>query len=458
MLVNAFIGFSGLAGLGLGDATVRFVARYRASGDVGGIAGVIRLTSLGYAVLGVLIPAVVYLAAPFLVSDIFSVVQEGRGMATNALRAGGFGISVRLLDNIPTAILQGYERFDLAAKVRIPSTILTMAVNVFLVARGFSVTILIVASVLILLGGAIVKAVWAKELLPRGLRLVGLSPGRNAREIRGFAFYGWLQAAGGSLLSQADRLLVASLTGTRTLTYYTVCVQFSQQIHTLLGQALSFLLPMASVLQVQGNTARLSRTFFASTNIVIVIAVGLGIPFFLLSHDILSLWMGSSFADEAASLLSAFVVVFTFLSTSVAPHYFMNAMGFHKLNTALALSAGIFVSVGTYLLVPPMGVIGAAMARLLSLPISIAGRTVIHFRVINDKRWNAGLTIFTPLLLLFAGLWMLQGISTFNGIEGWAKAGVVAFLTLLGTTLVGVFLLAFNRERGRKAVPATAIR
>ena len=446
MLVNAFVGFSGMANLGLGDATIRFIAQYRASSDDKAIANVIRLTFMVYAVLCTVLPVLVCLSAPLLVSDVFSVHQDSAAMAVTALRVGGVAIAIRLLDSIPTSILHGYERFDLSAKIRIPTAILTMMLNVLLVFLGYSVVELTVASVTILVAGALVKAAFAKRLLSPAFAFSGTSVRSNSREVTSFAVYSWLQAVGGTMLGQADRLLVASLIGTRTLAYYAICVQFSQQIHALLAQALSFLLPMVSALRIDGDTGRISRTYFASANIVVVVATILGIPAFLLSHEILETWIGPSFASEAELLFRAFVVVFTLLSTSIVPHYIMNALGFHRLNTILALSGGIVITLATWWLVPAMGMIGAALARFLSLPISVVGRTILHFKVIDDKRWNAGLILFLPILLLFALLGFLQELSILEGLNGWARAGVVAMLTLVGSGLVGVFLLAFNRK------------
>ena len=53
------------------------------------------------------------------------------------------------------------------------------------------------------------------------------------------------------------------------------------------------------------------------------------------------------------------------------------------------------------LMVPWLGLIGAALARLCSIPTSTVARTILHYKVLNDRRWYAGINIFAPVVFSF---------------------------------------------------------
>ena len=446
MLANALVGFSGVATLGLGDATVRSVAMHAAAGDVPGVREIVRLTSGWCMSLGLVVGALLWVLSPTLAVDVFAVSEASRNSAVDALRMSALAVVVRMSDVAPTAVIQGLERFDLSAKIRIPVSILTMLVNVLLVGMGFPISTLVLSTSGVLALGCICKMIVVKRNLLPGVRFFSTRLLQFPDDLRSFAFSSWLQGLSGILFGQLDRLLVASLLGTRSLSYYSVCVQFSQQIHSLLAQTLSFLLPLASAQHERGASRSIKRIFFTATNLTTLAAVGMGIPVFLLSHEILDLWMGSVFARESAELLRMFVVVFTLLSTSIVPHYVMNATGYYRLNAILSCSGGIVAALFSLYMIPTFGLLGAAVSRLFTLPLSIAGRTLVHFKVLDDRRWFAALPVFLPITALFLLLAFLDRASFMNSMDLPSRLIAAVVCTAIGTGLVGFILFLINQD------------
>jgi hypothetical protein len=98
------------------------------------------------------------------------------------------------------------------------------------------------------------------------------------------------------------------------------------------------------------------------------------------------------------------------------------------LNMVFALVSGISVVAAGALLIPDLGVNGAAWARLACFPLSLVSRTIVHYWVLEDRRWYGVFATFGPILVTF--------------VLGWAMLRVFPFATmrldLLIVALLGV--------------------
>jgi O-antigen/teichoic acid export membrane protein len=401
MLVNTFLGFSGIMSFGLSDATIKYVSKYRALGEKWKLVRVIRSTLTIYGILGIFVGTVVFLCAPLLVYHVFKVGLENTTIAVVALRVGGIGIIVSFLDSVFQSTIYGYERYDLAAFVNMGTNVVSMMINLALILSGYGLVEILMVAITLLWISSIVKALIVKYALIPDLVFRPLFDKVTLKEIFSFGFYSWLHNISGILFHQVDRFLLASLLDTSALTYYTVCLQLSQQIHSILSRAVSFLFPLSVTINETGNLQRLRRVYFKGLNFTVTVAVAIGLPLFIFSPDILSLWMGRSFADQADVILRILTFAFTLLATSIVPYYYLNGTGFVRLNAFLGISSGIIVTIVSLLLIPYFGIVGAAWARLANIPIGFISRTIIHYKVLNDHRWFAGFIIFLPVIVTF---------------------------------------------------------
>jgi O-antigen/teichoic acid export membrane protein len=435
MLANAFLGFSGIFAFGLSDATIKFVSKYRALHDEVGVVRVVRSTLTLYGVLGILAVTLVYFISPFLVNRVFNVQHQNIKLAIASLQIGGVGILVRFIDNVFLAIFQGHERYDLAAKVTAPSNVIMIVLAVLCAAMGLGLLAILWTTVLTLAISAAVKAIVVRRVLIPGVLFFPILSKHAIREIFGFGFYSWLQSVGGILLAQADRLIIASLLSTSALTYYAVCLQLARQIHAPLARAVGFLFPLASVARESGEIETMRSVYFKSLRFVTMCAVGIGLPIFVFSENILTLWMGADFASHAAGILRILTLSFAILATSIVPYYYLNGAGYVKLNTLFGLISGGIVAVATVLLVPFVGLVGAAWARLFNTPTGIVSRTFVHYNVLRDRRWYAAVVIVAPIGFIFAVAWVIVLVTRLSIVESYLLIPSIVLAALIGIIL-----------------------
>lgn len=435
-LANTFMGLTGVFAFGLGDATIKYVSKYRALNDESGIVRVIRSTLTMYTVFGLLAGLIIFTAAPLLVSTVFSKIQaENAALAVAGLRVAAFGIMVRFVDGVFAAGMQGFERYDLSSKISMVVTTLFVSANVGLVLTGFGVREMLTTTITIVFIGALVKAFILKRQLVPSLVIAPLIDIPTLKEIFSFGVYSWIQSLSYMLLGQADKIIITSLLGPSALTYYAICLQLAQQIHTLISRATSFLFPLASVIKEQGDTERLKTFYFKGIHFTTILGVAIGLPMFMLSHSILTLWMGSAFADEAAIILRILSFTFTLLVTSIVPYYYLNGTGFVRLNAIFGLASGLIVAATAFVSIPLLGIAGAAWARAANAPIDVVSRTILHFKVLDDRRWYAGIYIFLPVLVAFAvGFLLLRSFGE-PSLSFFGLIGVGACYALLGLAM-----------------------
>ena len=406
MLVNSLLGFSGLFAFGLSDATIKYVAHYRALGNAAGASRVIQSTLTVYMILGLIAGVIVTFGAPLLAGSVFKVDPKDASLLVLSLKISGMGIVARMFDSVMQSALQGYERYDLAAGVSMVGNLLTVLLNVGAALLGFGLETLLLTAIALLVLSGVIKMLLIKVYLTPDMSIRPCWDREALAEIFGFGVYSWLQGISGILLGQADRLMIASMMGTRQLAYYAVCLQLAQQIHALPSKAAASLFPLASAARALGDTVRLRDIYFRSMFIVTSVAIALGIPIFMNANGILTAWMGSEFATVATPILQILAFSFTLLATSIVPYYYLTGAGFVRLGMIFSVISGLSVVFAAVLLIPILGILGAAWSRLATIPVSLASRYITHSRVLHDDRWYAPVTSIGPVFLTFALGWI----------------------------------------------------
>lgn len=409
MLVNALTGTLSVMHFGLGDATVKYVSSHRARGDWQGVVRVIRSTQTVYGSLGIISAAAVFLGAPFFARDFFKVEPSHQALTITAIRIGGLGLAVRFVNNVFAAALQGFERYDLSARVSMVTKTATIGGIVVAVALGFGVETVLWVSVICAAIGAIALGIVAKWLI-KDLRFWPMLDHAALREVFGFGFYSWLSAIAGTVFSQADVLLVGALLGTVAVTYYSVCQKLAIQVHAFLAAGSAFLFPMSSVAAEQGDLQQMNRIYAGALSLIAVLSATIGVPLFLFSQSILTHWMGADFAVHASGLLKILVFGYALLATSIVPYNILNGTGRVRANTGLAWLTLVVVICGIFILVPVTGLAGAAWAKVLNAGPLIVAMLYVQRRVLRNSGWLAILQPFLPVLLLFGATQLILSL------------------------------------------------
>lgn len=405
MLVNALTGLGGGAlGLGLADATIKFVSKYRALGQEQKVIQVIRGTITIYAVLGLVTGAVVFFSAELMATRLFNIAPGELALGILALQIAGLGMFIRFFDDVFRSVIYACERHDLNARITMVVQVATMIVNIVLVLLGYSLIAVLAVTFALLAAGVVVKATLTRRRFIPGLSLLPTWRLPETRSIVRFGFYAWMQSLLRLVQGNVDRFVIASLVSVGALSYYTVALRLAEIVHMVLARATSFIFPMVSRLIEAGELTHL-RTIYNRATFVIVVLTGACItPLFLFGYSIFDVWMGEAFAMEATLVLYIILAKFMFHPLGIVNHQFLMGADLVRLNVLfMTVTAPIMIAL-MFLLIPQYGIAGAAMAKLVSIPSVILLRMVSEKQIFNRYNIVENFSYLMPSLLLLAAV------------------------------------------------------
>jgi O-antigen/teichoic acid export membrane protein len=360
MLLLTFNGLGGLAGLGMGTAAIKEVSAHRGRGDFLGAADAVRsclaVTLASSITLSALLIIIGIFAGPALLSK-----MGDPAIVLHIVVGAAILIALEQIDTVFAGAIRGMERFDISARIeasaKFAMVICALATAWF--THQLEPVIWVTIGVTVL--RAAIKAIIAARILSAG----PLTPHWNQAQVaRVFAFgkWTWTQSIGAAMFATADRMIVGSVLGADALARYSVCLQLAQQIQTIPAAGAQVLFPMISRRMEQGEDVK--HFAFKAMFWLTLFAAVLAAPVILFSHLILSLWVGGQIADQASSVLAILAVGFALLAINNVPHFVLLGLDDARSVAWINIGAGLLAVAMSIILIPKIGLIGAASGRM----------------------------------------------------------------------------------------------
>jgi O-antigen/teichoic acid export membrane protein len=369
----ALIGTVSFLQVGIGDAVTKFVSEDHGRGDSDRIHLLIRTTLTTYALLGFLVVIAGFATAPSLAHRM-SFLKSGNEITyTWVVRLASIGICFRFIEAVFYAALRGFARYDVILRIGIGIKIATVAAAVGVVAMGEgAVGVLGITVAVTGLGTLIAGVTWYS--IGGGFDLVPTLHRESLRRVFGFGVYSWVQGLGGMMFNQMDRLLIGATLGAAPLAYYTICVQLAQQVHGITAAGFNFIFPVMSTSLARGERTGLRETYRYGSWANIAVGTLLALPLILFSGWILTIWVGPQVAARASMILAILAITYLILAVNVVPHNALLALGRVRFVSFMNLAGGALSLLLMAVLIPPMGLAGAALGRLAYGPIISVNR------------------------------------------------------------------------------------
>ena len=450
MLVNSVLAVSGLASLGLGDATIKYVAQYRAKNDPEAVVRVIRSTLTLYVLLGLLAALVISALAPLLATRVFGLPEQHRVLAIQAMRVAAWGLLLRFIYATVEAVARGFERYDLESKYAIFNTIATVTTACAVVAAGYGLVQILLASLLVLGVGtaALTLSLW--PLLRTWRWLCPTLHLATLRETLSFGLFSWIQGFSGLLLMQADRLIIATVLGPTPLTYYAVCVQLTQLAHGFISKSLAFIFPKVTILASNNEGIRLRSVFDRGLHVTTLLGGFLSLLLLVFGQPFIRLWLGADFASHTNGIIELLALATGVSITGIVPYYCLNGAGLPRINATLGLVSGAMLTLAAWLVASQMGLLGVAASRLLNLPLGVFNRCYVIWRLFRSDFWLAGLAPVVPVGLSSSAAYALMRYMHPAHERLWESTSRVASFAV-GCAILFISAKVFSRRKSQSA-------
>lgn len=356
----AFLEYLTLFNVGLGKATVRFVADSlaRGSNDVPQITAVSLATQLA---LGALAGLALAAAAPVLAHDVFRIAPNLTAEATRTFVVVGFNLPVVLALTTMRAVLEGAQRFDVSNALKIPSAAGSVVIPAILALMGYSLPAILLWVLAWRALMTVATAAAAVRVVP-GFRLELPRAWQRLRGLLGFG--GWVAVSGvvSPMLVYFDRFALGARAGMADVGYYTAPFEAVTRLLMVPNALINALFPMLTGLGVAAAQASIDRLFARSMRVLaVVMAIPAGVAL-LFAPLILRVWIGPDYAAHAGTALRVLALGVLVNALAHVPYTFLEASGrpdvpakFHVLELVIHVPLAWWL-VGRY------GITGAAIA------------------------------------------------------------------------------------------------
>lgn len=383
ILAGSAVSSGGTISGSFGDAAIKYVGECRGRRDWSSVKRIVRNMIAINLALSSIFAVVLWFIAPFITRHIIKVDLELQMVCLTSLRIGCGLLLVKSIDSVFTSTLRAFETYKSTVRIAICARIVTLVSAIVLAGYGRNVAWIMVATTVVAASGALAQALALQDKIGR-FSLVPLWHRKTISNIASFGTFSWLQALASMAFSQADRFFVGFFMGAPALAYYGLCVQAAQPIHGLIASGMHFLFPHLSARYIVTPISEIRRKVILAIKVNAMLVSVLSLPLIVFGKSILTMWLGSAFAQQPSLLFATIALGFALLGMNVTAHYALLAVGQVRVVTYLNLFAGMVMLLLMLLLIPGHGLQGAAWARLVYGPVTCLAYLQIY-RVI----WRA---------------------------------------------------------------------
>ena len=450
VFIESILAYFTLFDLGIAACVVRFVAKFRATGEQKELNRLVSASLLIFLIVGGIVFLLGMVCTPLFLNSLSegSEVNPREMWAFTLLMFGNLAFTLPL--SLFPAILDGLERFAAKSVIRIfflivrtGGTIWLMEVQPSLLALGILFTITNLLEHL-----CIVLACFRS--LP-GLRFSFRGIDRETlRLVRGYSLNAFLAMVAGRICIQSASILIGLFLTAPHITWYAIASRLVEFSKSLLRSALLTLTPAFSSLEAKQDHAGMRLLFLQATRWGLYLILPVQIGLVLFGKSFLTIWLHSEeyvrWCYPSLVILSSTLALVIAQSTAARICYGTgNLRGFARLSL---LEAGVNLLL-SLILIGPFGIegvaIGSAVANLffcLLVIISVCRTLQINVNEYLLRCWFKPLLISSGLITL----WLVLDYPVRNWVE---------FLQILSFGLLPYGLAVWGWERPGKIQQAS---
>jgi len=354
-----------LACLGLYEGVTIYLARFRADGNSAKALSTVNASLILATVASLVFSVFLFFSADFIALHVFNTAELAWG-----LRIFAVGVPFFALLYVVIAILRGFDRAE--GQAYFQNVLMNVLFLLFLLVAFFlglkfvSVFYGYVAALFITVFGLVLYAVRTLPFLRFGQNEAALM-----KDLLGFSLPFLGIGALSLVLLWADTLFLGYFKSADVVGLYNAASPLAQFITQPLGALMVMYTPVVSGLYLQRRLVDLRRDFMIVTKWLTFVTMPLFLVLCLFPEAVLNLFFGESYiaAAPALRILSICFMLRNFFGPNAGTLYAMGESRFVMWSVLLAAIINVLLNV---LLIPPLGMIGAAIALTVSLTLSSA--------------------------------------------------------------------------------------
>ena len=299
-LVWAGVGYFSVLDLGIGRAVTQAVSVILAAGDQNRIRSIFLGALTIQVSMGAAAGVLLLFLSHWLVGTVLRIPPELRSEARLAFVLCACALPLVFFTSSLNGLLQAAHRFDIPTAVSIPTSILIQALPVVVSWWRCDLSLVVGSIVAARCISALVLVLLMRRVYPQLFRRGAVKFDELRRLL---AFGSWVTVSNliNPLLTYADRFVIGALLTISAVTYYVVPYEAAMRLLIVSNSVGAALFP---VLSASSASPQRVKELLSDTARMLLVFVGFPVVILLLfGFDVLRLWMGDSFAQQAGLVL-----------------------------------------------------------------------------------------------------------------------------------------------------------
>lgn len=365
-LANSVISYLTLLTFGFGSTVIRYLSKYRAENNKEGMQKTFGLFLCLYGVAALVV---------LIVGTIISFNVEGifhRGLTGTEINKIHILILIMTFNtalsfplSVFSSVITSYERYIYRKVIDMISTIAAPVFNLIALYMGF-------ASVGMALTSTILQFIMLPLNMGYCFRVLKIAPkfGKISldllREMLSFSFYAFLGTLVDLLFWSTDKVILGMLASSTAVAIYNVGGTFNNIVINLSTSISGVLTPrITGMVVTDAGTDKLTELFIRVGRLQYLIIALIISGFTVFGQSFIFLWAGTDYAGSYwIAILTMFPLCIPLIQNTGLS--IVTAQNKHKFRSIVYLIVAVLNAVSTYLIVPIMGGIGAALCSCVS--------------------------------------------------------------------------------------------
>lgn len=436
-LVASVIGYLTVLDLGLGNAIVRYTAKFRAEGK----------TKEQYEMFGMFL--VLYLAigviALFAGMGLYFNVDNMFGDTMNAIELDHartmmlilvFNLVFTFPMSIFGSVITAYERFVFPKAINIIRVILNTVIMIALLHIGYKAVAMVVVQTVFNVLTLIINYIYCKRKLHIEIHF-GHFKWDFLKEVAIYSFWIFLNVIMDKIYWSTGQFILGAVSGTVAISIFAIAIQL-QSMYMQFSTAISgvFLPKVTGMVALRNNRKEISDLFIRTGRIQNIVMAFILFGFIAFGKPFILLWAGAEYEDAYLITLLFFIALYVPLIQNLGITI-LQARNQMKFRSLLYIVIACFALVAQYFMAKAWGGLGCAIAISAALLIGQGLILNIYYKVKQDlaigKFWKEIMKMnVIPIIVTVVAIL----ISSHFRIQTWSQLGIsiiiysVAYLPL----------------------------
>ncbi len=364
-LANSVISYLGLLSLGLGSAIVRYLMRCRADGDENGFNAMAGLFLVIYSVISVLT----------IITGIgltgFTGVLFGQSLTQNEMIKLDYlmiimslSTAVSFVSSVYTSVITCYERYTWQKIIAIVNTVTIPLLNILILYLSMAS----VGIAMVSLSGQVIMCmtnVWYCKIKLKIRFSFHNMPFQQLKDIAKYSAFVFIGLIADMLYWATDRILIGAMMGTVAVAIYNVGGTFQSILQNMSSAISNVFTPAVNRIVVHNNsTLELSDLLIRIGRIQYLIVSLILSGFTVFGRSFIYLWAGPEYEEAYTVAMLTMIPMAIPLIQSIA-FTVIKAQGKHRARSIVYVVLAIINAVTTCMLIPLIGIIGAALCTCI---------------------------------------------------------------------------------------------